>query len=126
MSAVDRVLVGHHCHIDFIQLVTRLEPVAVALEMLRAAQDSPLGDASNCRQDACGIGGYHGHVTPPVGAAEEPRLPNRNRAIAPHSVSSYTNGAGQVATIDGPLSNDTIANGYDELGRVRHHQCKQV
>lgn len=29
-----------------------------------------------------------------------------------------TNGAGQVATIDGPLSNDTIAYSYDELGRV--------
>jgi RHS repeat-associated protein len=29
-----------------------------------------------------------------------------------------TNGAGQVATIDGPLSNDTIAYTYDELGRV--------
>jgi RHS repeat-associated protein len=28
------------------------------------------------------------------------------------------NGAGQVATIDGPLSNDTIAYAYDELGRV--------
>ena len=29
-----------------------------------------------------------------------------------------TNGAGQVATIDGPLTNDTIAYSYDELGRV--------
>jgi YD repeat-containing protein len=29
-----------------------------------------------------------------------------------------TNGAGQVATIDGPLSNDTIAYTYDQLGRV--------
>ena len=29
-----------------------------------------------------------------------------------------TNGAGQVATIDGPLTNDTIAYAYDELGRV--------
>ena len=29
-----------------------------------------------------------------------------------------TNGAGQVATIDGPLSNDTITYTYDELGRV--------
>ena len=29
-----------------------------------------------------------------------------------------TNGAGQVATIDGPLSNDTIAYSYDQLGRV--------
>jgi RHS repeat-associated protein len=29
-----------------------------------------------------------------------------------------TNGAGQVASIDGPLSNDTIAYTYDELGRV--------
>jgi len=29
-----------------------------------------------------------------------------------------TNGAGRVATIDGPLSNDTIAYTYDELGRV--------
>ena len=29
-----------------------------------------------------------------------------------------TNGAGQVATIDGPHSNDTIAYAYDELGRV--------
>ena len=29
-----------------------------------------------------------------------------------------TDGAGQVATIDGPLSNDTIAYTYDELGRV--------
>jgi YD repeat-containing protein len=29
-----------------------------------------------------------------------------------------TNGAGQVATVDGPLSNDTIAYTYDELGRV--------
>jgi RHS repeat-associated protein len=28
------------------------------------------------------------------------------------------NGAGQVATVDGPLSNDTIAYTYDELGRV--------
>ena len=29
-----------------------------------------------------------------------------------------TNGAGQAATIDGPLSNDTVAYTYDELGRV--------
>jgi RHS repeat-associated protein len=29
-----------------------------------------------------------------------------------------TSGAGQVASIDGPLSNDTIAYTYDELGRV--------
>jgi RHS repeat-associated protein len=29
-----------------------------------------------------------------------------------------TNGAGQVATIDGPLSNDTIAYTHDELGRM--------
>jgi RHS repeat-associated protein len=29
-----------------------------------------------------------------------------------------TNGAGQVATVDGPLSNDTIGYTYDELGRV--------
>ena len=29
-----------------------------------------------------------------------------------------TNGAGQVATVDGPLSNDTITYTYDELGRV--------
>jgi YD repeat-containing protein len=29
-----------------------------------------------------------------------------------------TNGAGQVAAIDGPLTNDTIAYTYDELGRV--------
>jgi YD repeat-containing protein len=29
-----------------------------------------------------------------------------------------TSGAGQVATVDGPLSNDTIAYTYDELGRV--------
>jgi len=29
-----------------------------------------------------------------------------------------TNGAGQVATVDGPLSDDTIAYTYDELGRV--------
>jgi len=28
------------------------------------------------------------------------------------------NGAGQVATVDGPLSNDTIAYTHDELGRV--------
>jgi RHS repeat-associated protein len=33
-------------------------------------------------------------------------------------VAPGTNGAGQVATIDGPLSNDTIAYAYDELGRV--------
>jgi RHS repeat-associated protein len=32
--------------------------------------------------------------------------------------SPSTNGAGQVATVDGPLSNDTIAYSYDELGRV--------
>jgi RHS repeat-associated protein len=32
--------------------------------------------------------------------------------------SAGTNGAGQVATVDGPLSNDTIAYTYDELGRV--------
>jgi RHS repeat-associated protein len=29
-----------------------------------------------------------------------------------------TLGAGQVATVDGPLTNDTIAYSYDELGRV--------
>ena len=29
-----------------------------------------------------------------------------------------TNGAGQIATIDGPLTDDTIAYTYDELGRV--------
>ena len=29
-----------------------------------------------------------------------------------------TNGAGQLASIDGPVSNDTIAYTYDELGRV--------
>jgi RHS repeat-associated protein len=29
-----------------------------------------------------------------------------------------TNGAGQIATVDGPLTNDTIAYAYDELGRV--------
>jgi len=29
-----------------------------------------------------------------------------------------TNGAGQVASVDGPLSNDTITYTYDELGRV--------
>ncbi|MBY0492842.1 MAG: hypothetical protein K2Y23_01385 [Cyanobacteria bacterium] len=29
-----------------------------------------------------------------------------------------TNGAGQVASVDGPLSNDTIAYTYDELGRA--------
>jgi RHS repeat-associated protein len=33
-------------------------------------------------------------------------------------VAPGTNGAGQVATVDGPLSNDTIAYTYDELGRV--------
>ena len=32
--------------------------------------------------------------------------------------SAGTNGAGQVATVDGPLANDTIAYTYDELGRV--------
>jgi RHS repeat-associated protein len=32
--------------------------------------------------------------------------------------SAGTNGAGQVATIDGPLTNDTIAYTYDELGRM--------
>lgn len=29
-----------------------------------------------------------------------------------------TNGAGQVASVDGPLSNDTITYTYDPLGRV--------
>ena len=29
-------------------------------------------------------------------------------------------GAGQLASIDGPLANDTISLGYDELGRVRN------
>jgi YD repeat-containing protein len=33
-------------------------------------------------------------------------------------VAPGTNGAGQVATVDGPLTNDTIAYTYDELGRV--------
>ena len=33
-------------------------------------------------------------------------------------VAPGTNGAGQVATVDGPLGNDTIAYTYDELGRV--------
>jgi YD repeat-containing protein len=33
-------------------------------------------------------------------------------------VAPGTNGAGQVASIDGPLSSDTIAYTYDELGRV--------
>ena len=28
------------------------------------------------------------------------------------------NGAGQVATVDGPLRNDTIAYSYDEFGRL--------
>jgi len=27
-------------------------------------------------------------------------------------------GAGQVASVDGPLTNDTITYAYDELGRV--------
>ena len=33
-------------------------------------------------------------------------------------VAPGTNGAGQVATVDGPLTNDTIAYSYDQLGRV--------
>ena len=33
-------------------------------------------------------------------------------------VAPATNGAGQVSTVDGPLSNDTIAYTYDELGRI--------
>jgi RHS repeat-associated protein len=33
-------------------------------------------------------------------------------------VAPGTNGAGQVATVDGPLTNDTIAYTYDALGRV--------
>lgn len=33
-------------------------------------------------------------------------------------VAPGTDGAGQVATVDGPLTNDTIAYTYDELGRV--------
>jgi RHS repeat-associated protein len=33
-------------------------------------------------------------------------------------VAAGTNGAGQVATIDGPLSNDTMVYAYDEIGRV--------
>ena len=33
-------------------------------------------------------------------------------------VAPGTNGAGQVASVDGPFSNDTISYTYDELGRV--------
>jgi RHS repeat-associated protein len=35
-------------------------------------------------------------------------------------------GAGQVASIDGPLPNDTITYGYDELGRVTTRQINGV
>jgi len=35
-------------------------------------------------------------------------------------------GAGQIETVDGPLANDTIAYGYDELGRQTSHSINGV
>lgn len=36
-----------------------------------------------------------------------------------HPYGASTNGAGQVALVDGPLTNDTLKHTYDELGRLK-------
>jgi RHS repeat-associated protein len=43
-----------------------------------------------------------------------------------HTVTNGQLGAGQVATVDGPLTNDTVTYTYDELGRVVHRDIDGV
>ena len=47
-------------------------------------------------------------------------------AVTYHPVGTGQLGAGQVATADGPLSGDTIAYTYDELGRVASRSIDSV
>jgi hypothetical protein len=41
-----------------------------------------------------------------------------SRTIIYSYVAPGTNGAGQLASVDGPFTNDTIVYTYDEFGRV--------
>lgn len=62
--------------------------------------------------------------TPDVSYTYEASYPRVATMVDGIGTTSYTykaagaNGAGQVASVDGPLNNDTITYTYDELGRV--------
>ena len=76
--------------------------------------------------DSLSGSGYTNEIisTPDVSYTYDPFYPRVTTMVDGIGTTSYTykapgtNGAGQVATIDGPLANDVIAYGYDRLGRV--------
>jgi hypothetical protein len=43
-----------------------------------------------------------------------------------HAVTNIQSGAGQLASVDGPLANDTVSYEYDELGRVKRRAIDGV
>jgi len=70
---------------------------------------------------------YSDTATPDVTYAYDPwypRLTSRvdgtgTTTVAYHPDGTATNGAGQVALVNGPVSNDTMKHTYDELGRLK-------
>jgi YD repeat-containing protein len=63
-------------------------------------------------------------ATPDIAHTYDPYYPRAVTMVDGNGTTTYsyvapgTNGAGQLASVDGPFSNDTITYTYDELGRV--------